>query len=119
MYFLPIFIKSPISIFRHLYPNSPPSRVTIRLSFEYWTPLLSGIQVFGIQTVTVISSNFYLKFNFHFQALVDSFVEFDKTLVERQVVNELKKIAGTECDEEEEHDPGTVKPRTTAQFVFF
>ena len=34
------------------YLNGPPSHVT--LPFEYRTPTLSGIQVFGIQMVTVI-----------------------------------------------------------------
>ena len=33
------------------YSNSPPSHVT--LPFEYRTPILSGIQVLGIQMVTV------------------------------------------------------------------
>ena len=33
------------------YLNGPPSHVT--LPFEYQTPLLSGIQVFGIQMVTI------------------------------------------------------------------
>ena len=34
-----------------LYSNGPPSHVT--LPCEYRTPILSGIQVFGIQIVTV------------------------------------------------------------------
>ena len=33
------------------YVNGPPSHVTI--TFEYQKPILSGIQVFGIQMVTV------------------------------------------------------------------
>ena len=40
------------------YMKCPPSRVT--LPFEYWTPILSGIQmnpVFGILVVTVIYSD--------------------------------------------------------------
>ncbi len=40
-----------------------------------------------------------------FQALVDSFVEFDRTLTSRKVVAELKKLAGTETDDDD-HDPG-------------
>ena len=34
------------------YLNGPPSHAT--LPFEYWTLILSGIQVFGIQMVTVL-----------------------------------------------------------------
>ena len=33
-------------------------------------------------------------------------MEFDRTLIERKVVAELKKIAGTDHDDDEEHDPG-------------
>ena len=40
------------------YSNGPPSYVTV--SFEYQTPILSGIQVFGIQVVTVIFFNISL-----------------------------------------------------------
>ena len=34
------------------YLNGSPSHMT--LPFEYWTPTLSGIQVFSIQMITVI-----------------------------------------------------------------
>ena len=34
------------------YANGPPSYMTF--PFEYWTPILSGIQVFGIQMVIVV-----------------------------------------------------------------
>ncbi len=43
-----------------------------------------------------------------FQALVDSFVEFDRTMTEPSVISELKRIAGTDGDDDE-HDPGIVE----------
>ena len=48
------------------YLNGLPSHVT--LPFEYCTPILSGIQVFSIQMVTVYRSQLYLK-KFRFQML--------------------------------------------------
>jgi len=43
-----------------------------------------------------------------FQALVDSFVESDRTMTEPSVISELKRIAGTDGDDDE-HDPGIVQ----------
>jgi len=54
----------------------------------------------------------YLKTNENFQkgnykeALEEAFIAFDATLVDRAVVAELKKIAGTKEDEAEEEDDG-------------
>ena len=41
------------------YSNGPPNHMT--LPFEYRTPILPGIQVFDIQMVTVLSSNYLSK----------------------------------------------------------
>ena len=43
------------------YLNGPPSHMT--LSYEYRTPILSGIQVFGIQMVTLFVSLFLITFS--------------------------------------------------------
>ena len=47
--------KSQLMVQNVRYSNSPPSHVT--LPFEYRTPTQSGIQVFGIQMVTVHFAN--------------------------------------------------------------
>ena len=41
------------------YSSGPPSHMD--LSFEYRTPILSGIQVFGIQMVTVYRKSVFLQ----------------------------------------------------------
>ena len=51
----------------------------------------------------------YKKHNYWIRPLKDAFVSFDATLIERPVVNELKRIAGVkELEDEDEEDPEEV-----------